>query len=94
MSDIRLVKLRSGEELIGDVTVIGKDVIISNPCQVIPSETGINFMPWPAFTKNDNVTIALDWTVCIVEPIDEARDAWNTKYGSGIILPNFMSGVV
>ena len=27
MNDIRLVKLKSGEELIGDVTVIGDDVI-------------------------------------------------------------------
>ena len=27
MSDIRLVKLKSGEEIIGDVTVINDDVV-------------------------------------------------------------------
>ena len=32
MSDIRLVKLKSGEEIIGDVTVSANDVIIANPC--------------------------------------------------------------
>ena len=37
MSDIRLVKLRSGEELIGDVTVINDEVVISNPCQIMPT---------------------------------------------------------
>jgi len=38
MNDVRLVKLKSGEELIGDVTIIsgknGGDVIISNPTSV------------------------------------------------------------
>ena len=33
MSDIRLVKLKSGDEIIGDVTVIRDDVIIYSPCQ-------------------------------------------------------------
>ena len=35
MSDIKLVKLKSGEELIGDVTVVGDSVTIANPCQII-----------------------------------------------------------
>ena len=47
MSDVRLVKLKSGEELIGDVTVISDDVIISNPCQLMPTDQGIGFTPWP-----------------------------------------------
>ena len=88
MSDIRLVKLKSGEEIIGDVTVISDDVIISNPCQLIPTQQGINFLPWPPFSKHDNVSIKLDWTICITDPVDQARDAWNSKFGSGIILPN------
>ncbi len=88
MSDIRLVKLKSGEEIIGDVTVISGDVIISNPCQLMPTDQGIGFAPWPPFAKHDNVTVKKDWTICITDPVDEARDAWNSKYGSGIILPN------
>ena len=88
MSDIRLVKLKSGEEIIGDVTVISNDVIISNPCQLRPTEQGIGFAPWPPFSKNDNVTVKMDWVICIADPVDAARDAWNQKCGSGIILPN------
>ena len=88
MSDIRLVKLKSGEEIIGDVTVISDDVIISNPCQIMPTDQGLGFTPWPPFAKNDNVTVKMDWIICITQPIDAARDAWNSKFGSGIILPN------
>jgi hypothetical protein len=88
MSDIRLVKLKSGEEIIGDVTVISDDVIIANPCQLIPTQQGISFVPWPPFSKHESVSIKLDWTICITDPVDEARDAWNSKFGSGIILPN------
>ena len=88
MSYIRLVKLKSGEEIIGDVTVIDKDVIISNPCQIMPTDQGLGFTPWPPFAKHDNVTVKMDWVICIPQPIDTARDAWNSKVGSGIILPN------
>ena len=88
MSDVRLVKLKSGEELIGDVTVIGNDVIISKPCQLLPAEGGLGFTPWPPFAKHDNITVKMDWTICITNPVDAARDAWNSKFGSGIILPN------
>ena len=88
MSDIRLVKLKSGEEIIGDVTVISNDVIISSPCQLMPTDQGIGFAPWPPFSKNDNVTVKMDWVICIADPVDAARDAWNSKFGSGIILSN------
>ena len=88
MSDIRLVKLKSGEEIIGDVTVIGQDVIISSPCQLMSTEQGIGFTPWPPFAKHDNVTVKMDWVICITQPVDAARDAWNSKFGSGIILSN------
>ena len=88
MSDIKLIKLKSGEELIGDVTVLGDTVTISHPCQLMPTDQGIGFAPWPPFAKNDVVTVSKDWVICIVEPVDAARDAWSSKYGSGIVLPN------
>ena len=88
MSDVRLGKLKSGEELIGDVTVISDDVIISNPCHLMPTDQGIGFTPWPPFAKHDNVTVKMDWVICITQPVDAARNAWNSKFGSGIILPN------
>ena len=86
MSDIKLVKLKSGEELIGDVTVVGDSVTIAHPCQIMPTQDGLGFAPWPPFSKNDNVTIGKDWVICIAEPVDPARDAWNSKFGSGIVL--------
>ena len=88
MSDIRLVKLKSGEEIIGDVTVISGDVIISSPCQLMPTDQGIGFAPWPTFSKHDNVTVNMDWVICITDPVDAARDAWKSKVGSGIIFSN------
>ena len=51
MSDIKLVKLKSGEELIGDVTVVGDSVTIANPCQIIPTQDGLGFAPQLLFPK-------------------------------------------
>ena len=70
MSDVKLVKLKSGEEIVGDVTVVGDSVAIANPCQIMPQQQGLGFMPWPPFSKNDNVSIPLDWTICIVEAVE------------------------
>jgi len=89
MSDIKLVKLKSGEELIGDVTVLGDSVTISDPCQLIPTPEGVGFTPWPNMAKPGPVTISRDWVVCLATPVEPARDGWNSKFGSGIILaPN------
>ena len=88
MSDIKLVKLKSGEELIGDVTVVGASVTIAHPCQIMPTQDGLGFSPWPTLSKHGPVTISRDWVICITDPIDGARDGWNSKFGSGIVLPN------
>ena len=89
MSDIKLVKLKSGEELIGDVTVVGASVSITSPCQLMPPQEGLGFSPWPTLSKHGPVTISRDWVICITDPIDGARDGWNSKFGSGIVLsPN------
>ena len=53
MSDIRLVKLRSGEELIGDVTVINDEVVISNPCQIMPTEQGLGCLLYTSPSPRD-----------------------------------------
>ena len=88
MTDVKLVKLKSGEEIVGDVTVVGDSVAIANPCQIMPQQQGLGFMSWPPFSKNDNVSIPLDCTICIVDAVDEVVNAWNSKFGSGIVLPN------
>ena len=86
MSDIKLLKLKSGEELIGDVTVVGDSVTIAHPCQIMPTQDGLGFTPWPTLSKHGPVTITKDWVICITDPIDAARDGWNSKFGSGIVL--------
>ena len=88
MSDIKLVKLKFNEELIGDVTVVGDSVTIANPCQIIPTQDGLGFGSLFLFPKNNNVTVTKDWTICITEPIDQLGDAWNSKICPGIVLPN------
>ena len=88
MSDIKLVKLKSGEELIGDVTVVGDSVSITSPCQLMPTQEGLGFSPWPTLSKHGPVTISRDWVICITEAIDAASQAWSSKFGSGIVLPN------
>ena len=90
MSDIRLVKLKSGEELIGDVTVVGDTVTIANPCQIMPTPEGLGFSPWPTLSKHGPVSISRDWVMCITDPVDPARDGWNSKFGSGIVLTSNM----
>jgi hypothetical protein len=50
----------------------------------------MGFSPWPTLSKHGPVSISKDWVICITEPVDPARDGWNQKFGSGIVLTSNM----
>jgi hypothetical protein len=79
---IKLVLLKSGEDVIADVTemtvgehnaVVG--YFLNNPCSVkVLSNQGEHKMKinaWMPLTKDKSIPVPADWVVTIVEPIDQ-----------------------
>jgi hypothetical protein len=84
--NMKLVRLSSGEEVIGKVKENENDIVIENGYSLIPAGEGkIGFMPFMAYTKaKDGITIDRKFVVFIVEPVDELVDQVR-QMDSGIV---------
>ena len=102
MSNIQIVKLTTGEDLIGDVSedkiddrgflVIDKPAII----MIMPkpgSETNytVGLAPYAPFAKNHKVPIFPAHVVSVYDPGTEMLNTYNKKFGSGIVTPDFIN---
>ena len=102
MSNIQIVKLTTGEDLIGDVTeseidgrgflVIDKPAIIMMmPKPGSDTDFGVGLAPYAPFSKDHKVPVFPQHVVSVYDPGKEILNAYNEKYGSGIIQPDFIN---
>ena len=84
-----LVRLSSGEEIIGEVTETENLITIKDGYTLIPAGEGrIGMMPFMAYTKaKDGITIDKSFVVFTVEPADDLQDQVKSM-SSGIVTPN------
>ena len=85
---MKLVRLSSGEEVIGKVQENEDNIIISNGYSLIPAGEGkIGFMPFMAYTKaSEGISIDKRFVVFVVDPVDELVDQVR-QMDSGIVTP-------
>ena len=74
--NMKLVRLSSGEEVIGKVVENEDSITITDGYSLIPAGEGkIAFMPFMAYTKaKDGITIDKKFIVFMVEPIQSMVD--------------------
>jgi len=85
---MKLVRLSSGEEVIGKVVDNGSDITITDGYSLIPAGEGkIGFMPFMAYTKaKEGITIPKNFVVFMVDPVDELVDQVR-QMDTGIVTP-------
>ncbi len=86
---MKLVRLSSGEEIVGNVEVArDNSVTITDGYSLIPAGEGkIGFMPFMAYTKAaQGITISERFVLFVVEPADELV-AQIKSMQSGIVVP-------
>ena len=71
--NMKLVRLSSGEEVIGKVEEHSDSITIKDAYSLIPAGEGkIGFMPFMAYTKaKDGIDIDKRFVVFVVEPIED-----------------------
>jgi hypothetical protein len=91
--NMKLVRLSSGEEVIGKVVDNGSDITITDGYSLIPAGEGkIGFMPFMAYTKaKEGITIPKNFVVFMVDPVDELVDQVR-QMDSGIVTAK--SGII
>tara|TARA_B100000927_G_scaffold281117_1_gene266332 strand:+ start:1070 stop:1420 length:351 start_codon:yes stop_codon:yes gene_type:complete len=102
MSNIQIVKLTTGEDLIGDVTeseIDGRGFLVINKPAIImmmpkpgsDTDFGVGLAPYAPFSKDHKVPIFPAHVVSIYDPGKEMLNSYNSKYGSGLVQPDFIN---
>jgi len=90
MMAIRIVRMKSGEEIITDYTEKDNIAILKNPAILIPTGQGqIGFMPWMMYAELENNTVEFDTENVLfhVAPAKALMNEYNKTIGSGLIVP-------
>ena len=84
-----LIRLVSGEEIIGDVTKNEDSVTISNGFNLLPGGEGkITFIPFMAYTNaHEGVTISNTHVLFAVAPIEQLKEQYTYK---SIVKPKWI----
>ncbi len=90
MSNIQLVALVTGEQLIAKVQLEGKEYYLKNPAIIVPVGKGeLALAPWLPYTTIDEtgVQIHKDRILYTLTPQPELSNQYNTTFGNGLIIP-------
>jgi hypothetical protein len=93
MSELRILKLISGEEIVGEIlSDTTEGVLIQDPCTlgIMQTQTGqprLNMMPMLLFSEQKKVQLQKSHILYTVTVAQEIQNKYNEIYGSGIVLP-------
>ena len=93
---IKVIKLVTGEEVVGDITEDGNNITIHKPCAVMlvasrstPEQHSMALVPYAGYVENHTIHVkesAIIWTGDLQEDV---YNQYNMLFGSGIqILSN------
>ncbi len=92
MSNVRIVKLKTGEELISTVVNEGSThILLIKPCILLPTaQNQLGIAPWAFVTKEaqeGGISIALTEVLYEGTPLDDLWNQYNSIFGSKLIVP-------
>ena len=94
---VKLLRLKSGEDIIGAVELTDPDkAVIHNPAMLMPmshspgrqDQIQMGFGPWVPFADEKEFEIPRDWIVFISKPAKDLLNNYNAMFGSGIVVPD------
>lgn len=91
MSDVKLVRLKSGEELIGKC-LINEDgsTHIDKPVILVPTGEGsVGLMPYMPYTDvaTSGIDVPEDFVLFVLGLHEELFNHYNSQFGSGLVVP-------
>ena len=100
MMNVKLLRLKSGEDVIADVTLVDTEdtIKLENPAMLMPTgqsqggQVQMGFGPWAPFSDQKEFEIPRDWLVFISTPGKDLLNQYNSMFGSGIVVPDARFG--
>ena len=98
--NVKLLRLKSGEDVIADVTLVDTEdtIKLENPAILMPmgdpkgGQMQMGFGPWAPFSDQKEFEIPRDWLVFISTPGKDLLNQYNQMFGSGIVVPDMKVG--
>lgn len=91
--NVKIVKMISGEELIGDYDEETR--VIKNPVVMIPvNKEQIAFQPWLPYAEDKEYTLKEEQINVVANPSTTIKNEYSRIYGSGIVVPNNASDLL
>ena len=93
MSDVKVIRLSTGEDVIAKVEIGADIVTLNKPFVIIPQQMGpgkpvqLMMSLYNAFGKGDTVDVQKDKVVFVTEPKDEIKKSYEQNTSS-ILTPN------
>ena len=91
---VKIVRLRSSEDVIGDVVSENSESIrVSNPAMLMPvgdprgGNVQMGLAPWMPFSDQKEIDFPRDWVLVVVDPVQDLVNNYNQAFGSGIVVP-------
>jgi len=90
---IKLLRLKSGEDVVADIDENEDTITLENPAQIGPmgdprsGNVQMGFAPWVPFSNDKQLEISKDWIVFITEPAADIVNNYRQAFGSGIVVP-------
>ena len=84
--NIKVVRLISSEELIGDWNE--ETNTITNPVVMVPvAKDQLGFSPWIPYVDEEDVQLKEQHIMTVLTPDNKLQNEYNRVYGSGLIVP-------
>ena len=84
--NIKIVRIVSGEELIGDWNK--ETNTITNPVVMIPiAKDQLGFQPWIPYSEEEEMTFKEQHIVVVLTPDAKLQNEYNRVFGSGLLVP-------
>jgi len=89
MSEVKIVRLTSGEELIAKVEETDTNVTLKKPAILIPAgKDQLAFGQWLPYADISNgIEISKDYVVFVIDPMNELVAQYEESFGSGLVVP-------
>ena len=85
--NIKVVRLISSEELIGDWNEETKT--ITNPVVMIPvAKDQLGFQPWVPYSEEEEMVLKEQHIVVVLTPDAKLKNEYNRVFGSGLVVPD------
>ncbi len=90
MSNVKVFRLNSGEEILARYTMTDTHVTLKDPAILVPVGKGqIGLMPWMMYTKaSSGVEVPLSFVAFSIDPLDELKTQYDNSLNSGIATPS------